>query len=127
MMRTNLSRIGSMTTDSPLGAANRLPLQALNHTGDAPHRESFPHLIALWRGLSRLEVKTMAQTYTGALKPLSGTCYSSDNELMSEIVEVVTESVGDVRFDSGVVDHIRHQASVKLEDGRILRITFMFE
>lgn len=65
--------------------------------------------------------------YTGTYAPLTGRCYSTDNELMSEILEAVTDSVGDVRYDSGVVDHIRHQASVKLEDGRTLRMTFMFE
>jgi hypothetical protein len=41
---------------------------------------------------------------------------------MNELAELIPE-IGDVRFDSVVVDPARHQISAKLEDGRTLRAT----
>lgn len=69
----------------------------------------------------------MTHVHSNAVRPLSGTNYCTDKELVNEIIEAVSDNVGDVRYGSGVVDHIRHQFTVRLEDGRRLRMTFMFE
>lgn len=51
--------------------------------------------------------------------------FCTDNEILSEIAEVLPE-VGDVRYDSVVVDRIRSQITCRLEDGRQLRVTCVF-
>lgn len=52
--------------------------------------------------------------------------FSTDREIVDEIVEELY-GVGDVRYGSAVYDPIRHQITAKLEDGRKLRLTVMFE
>ena len=58
--------------------------------------------------------------------PLSGQCYSSDRELLSDIADAINE-VDDVHFDSAIVDAQRRQITARLEDGRKLRITVIIE
>jgi hypothetical protein len=52
--------------------------------------------------------------------------YCSDSELMQEIMEEVSEGVGDVAYGSGVLDPIRNQMVFTLADGRKLIMTCRF-
>lgn len=65
-------------------------------------------------------------TATHTAHPLTGTCYSTDNEIMGEIAMAINE-IDDVRYGSAVVDLIRRQITAKLEDGRRVRATIIFE
>jgi hypothetical protein len=58
--------------------------------------------------------------------PLSGQCYASDQEIIGEIAELIPE-VGDVHYGSVIVDRQRHQITARLEDGRKVRLTVIFE
>lgn len=68
----------------------------------------------------------MASLHTRVAQSLTGTCYSSDKEIVDEVAEMVNE-IDDVRYGSVVVDIIRRQITAKLEDGRKLRLTVIFE
>ena len=53
--------------------------------------------------------------------------FASDREIMQEITEELGTAIGDIRYDSGVLDTIRNQIVFTLEDGRKLRLTAVFE
>lgn len=60
-------------------------------------------------------------------RPLSGRNYSTDEEILGEIGEALANEIGDVRYGSVVVDHLRHQIIAKVEDGRTMRLTCIIE
>jgi hypothetical protein len=74
-----------------------------------------------------MEVTPMTTLANVLNRPLTGFCYSSDKEILDEICEALSNEIGDIRHGSIVLDTFRRQITGKLEDGRTLRMTVVFE